>query len=72
MNRVALALFGWLVPGGAYLLMRRYVQFALFAVVVWTAFGAGLWLEADWHGRRRRNSRASTRRARCSSARERS
>lgn len=33
--------FGWLVPGGAYLLMRRYAQFALFAATVWLAFGAG-------------------------------
>ena len=30
----ALAVFGWIVPGGAYLLMRRYLQFAGFAVLV--------------------------------------
>lgn len=42
MKTVLLAAFGWLVPGGAYLLMRRYVQFAVFAVVVVGAFGAGL------------------------------
>jgi len=43
-------LFGWIVPGGAYLLMRRYLQFAVFAAVVWTAFGAGLLLHggAAW------------------------
>ena len=32
MKAVPLAAFGWLVPGGAYLLMRRYLQFAVFAV----------------------------------------
>jgi len=42
MNRVALAAFGWFVPGGAYLLMRRYVQFAGFAFVVLATFLAGL------------------------------
>ena len=34
--------FGWLAPGGAYLLMRRNTQFALFACAVWVAFGSGL------------------------------
>ena len=42
MSAVGLAIFGWLVPGGAYLLMRRYLQFAVFAVLVATTFGAGL------------------------------
>jgi hypothetical protein len=42
MNAVGLAVFGWLVPGGAYLLMRRYVQFAVFAVLVSVTFAAGL------------------------------
>jgi hypothetical protein len=41
-NALLLAAFGWLVPGGAYLLMRRYVQFAIFAVIVVAAFAAGL------------------------------
>jgi hypothetical protein len=36
------AAFGWLVPGGTYLLDRRYVQFAGFALVVSAAFAAGL------------------------------
>jgi hypothetical protein len=45
MSRLALAAFGWLIPGGAYLLMRRYLQFAVFAVVVCAAFGAGLALQ---------------------------
>jgi hypothetical protein len=39
---VGLAAFGWLVPGGAYLLMRRYLQFAVFAVLVSATFAAGL------------------------------
>jgi hypothetical protein len=42
MKAVGLAVFGWLVPGGAYLLMRRYLQFAVFAVLVSTTFAAGL------------------------------
>ena len=45
MNRVLLATFGWLVPGGAYLLMRRYLQFAVFALIVLATFGAGLALQ---------------------------
>jgi hypothetical protein len=42
MSRVGLAAFGWLVPGGAYLLTRRYLHFAVFAAIVCSAFGAGL------------------------------
>jgi len=41
MNAILLAAFGWLVPGGAYLLMRRYLQFAIFAGVVTATFVAG-------------------------------
>ena len=37
--------FGWLAPGGAYLIMRRYTQFALFACAVWIAFVLGLALD---------------------------
>jgi len=42
MRAFLLAAFGWLVPGGAYLLMRRYLQFAVFAAVVTATFAAGL------------------------------
>jgi hypothetical protein len=42
MKAVALAVFGWLVPGGAYLLMRRYLQFAVFGVLVSLTFAAGV------------------------------
>jgi hypothetical protein len=42
MKSLGLAAFGWLVPGGAYLLMRRYLPFAAFAVLVSTTFAAGL------------------------------
>ena len=42
MNAVLLAVFGWLVPGGAYLLMRRYIQFAVCASIVVAAFTAGV------------------------------
>ena len=50
MNPLVLAGFGWLVPGGAYLLMRRYLQFAVFAFVVCASFAAGLLLHggAAW------------------------
>ena len=45
MKSLGLAAFGWLVPGGAYLLMRRYLPFAVFAVLVSTTFAAGLALQ---------------------------
>jgi hypothetical protein len=48
MNALLLAAFGWLVPGGAYLLMRRYLQFAVFALVVSAAFAAGLVLQGGF------------------------
>jgi hypothetical protein len=50
MNPVLLAAFGWLVPGGAYLLMRRYLQFALFALIVCVSFAAGILFQggAGW------------------------
>jgi hypothetical protein len=47
MRSLRLVAFGWLVPGGAYLLMRRYLQFAVFAVLVWAAFAAGLALHGS-------------------------
>ena len=52
MKAVGLAAFGWLVPGGAFLLMRRYLQFAVFAVLVSTTFAAGLALHGgfQWPG----------------------
>ena len=48
MKAVGLALFGWLVPGGAYLLMRRYLQFAAFAVLVSVTIAAGLALHGAY------------------------
>jgi hypothetical protein len=44
MNAILAAVFGWLVPGGAYLLRRRYLQFAGFALLVTASFGAGILL----------------------------
>jgi len=44
----ALAVFGWLVPGGVYLLMRRYVQAGVFALLVLAAFGAGIALHGGF------------------------
>ncbi len=48
MKAVVLAVFGWLVPGGAYLLMRRYLQFAGFAVLVSATFAAGVALQGGY------------------------
>lgn len=45
MKKIAMVAFGWFVPGGAYLLMRRYVQFALFASAVSAAVIAGVALQ---------------------------
>ena len=47
MRRVGLAAFGWLVPGGAYLLTRRYLEGAVFAVIVCLAFGSGLAMQGS-------------------------
>lgn len=47
MNRIALAAFGWVVPGGSYLLLRRYAQFAVFAVLVTATFAGGLLLHGS-------------------------
>lgn len=48
MKAVVLAAFGWFVPGGAYLLMRRYGQFAMFALLVSVCFAAGLALHGGY------------------------
>jgi|GEM_PF-1416042 hypothetical protein len=45
MKPAMMALFGWLVPGGAYLLLRRYTQFALFLLLVSSACAAGTALQ---------------------------
>ena len=60
MKAVALAAFGWLVPGGSYLLMRRYFQFAIFAVLVSTTFAADSPFTADYSGRNPPIYKAST------------
>jgi hypothetical protein len=33
---------GWLVPGGGYLLSKRYAQFAIFLTLICGVFAAGL------------------------------
>jgi len=48
LHLASLAAFGWLVPGGSYLLLRRYSQFAVFALVVWFSFGLGLALQGGY------------------------
>jgi hypothetical protein len=47
-NSTALAVAGWLVPGGAFLLTRRYLQFAGFAALVTITFAAGLALHGGY------------------------
>jgi hypothetical protein len=42
MRSARLAAFGWLVPGGAYLLTRRYLQFGLSLGLVLTASACGV------------------------------
>jgi len=42
MKSFGIAIFGWLVPGGAYLVTRRYVQFALALAMVAGATVAGV------------------------------
>lgn len=54
MKTATAAVFGWLVPGGAYLLTRRYLQFAMSLALVCCAtvagmalHGANMWPQAD-------------------------
>ena len=42
MKTAAMAAFGWLLPGGAYLLARRYLQFAISLALVCGATVAGM------------------------------
>jgi hypothetical protein len=42
MRFARLAAFGWLVPGGAYLLTRRYVQFGISLGLVLAASASGV------------------------------
>jgi hypothetical protein len=52
MNVALAAAFGWLVPGGAYLLARRYLQFAITLGLVCSATAIGLALHGAnlWPG----------------------
>jgi hypothetical protein len=52
MNVALTAAFGWLVPGGAYLLARRYLQFAVSLALVSCATAAGIALHGAnlWPG----------------------
>jgi hypothetical protein len=45
---VGLAVAGWLLPGGSFLLMRRYAQFAGFAALVSITFAVGLALHGGY------------------------
>jgi len=42
MKAIGMAAFGWLVPGGAYLLRRRYLQFGIALGLVLGATAAGM------------------------------
>lgn len=44
-DKAAFAVVGWILPGGGYLMLRRYRQFALFLVVVSAATVAGVLLQ---------------------------
>src|SRR5262249_40047574 len=46
------AAFAWIVPGGGYLLMRRYGRFAMFLLLVTATFAAGIALQGGvaWPG----------------------
>ena len=48
MKAVGLAIAGWLVPGGAFLLTRRYAQFVGFAALVTITCSAGLALHGGY------------------------
>jgi len=48
MNSIALAIFGWLIPGGSFLAMRRYPQFVGFALLVTVTFAAGIALHGGY------------------------
>lgn len=48
MRKVWLVFAGWLIPGGAFLLMRRYVPFVVFAVLVCGTFAAGVALHGGY------------------------
>jgi hypothetical protein len=45
---VVLALAGWLIPGGAFLLRRKYAQFGAFAILVCVTFWAGIALHGAY------------------------
>ena len=47
MNSLVSIAFGWLIPGGTYLLRRKYLQFAVFLLVVCTAVAAGMALQGS-------------------------
>jgi hypothetical protein len=47
MINAALLAFGWLLPGGAYLLKGRYAQFALAFVLVCACLTAGIALQGS-------------------------
>ena len=45
MKSAGIAVFGWLIPGGAYLLARRYLQFTISLALVCCATVAGMALQ---------------------------
>lgn len=47
MKMLGAALFGWMIPGGAYLLARRYWQFAIALSLVCMATVAGILLHGS-------------------------
>jgi len=47
-RKAFLVLAGWLVPGGAFMVLRRYLQCAVFACLVCGTFAAGVALEGAY------------------------
>ncbi len=52
MKGAAMIIAGWLVPGGGYLLTKRYTQFAVFLTLVCGVFAVGMSLHGGnaWPG----------------------
>jgi hypothetical protein len=47
MTSAARIAFGWLIPGGTYLLRRKYLQFAVLLLLISTAVAAGMALQGS-------------------------
>ncbi len=46
-HKLAMGVFGWLVPGGGYLFERGYLRFGASSAVICAVFAAGIVLQGD-------------------------